>query len=136
MTPSELPETGVLDTCVLIDAGALAPDALPHYPMVTAITLVELHQGIAMAKDPAEKAKRTEKLQTVVAQFDPIPFDARAAARYGTLAALIVAAGRNPKPRRMDLMIAATASSRGLPLFTRNIEDFKGLGDAVTVHPV
>jgi predicted nucleic acid-binding protein len=36
----------------------------------------------------------------------------------------------------MDLMIAAIASSRGLPLYTRNTDDFRNLEDAVTVVPV
>lgn len=30
-------------------------------------------------------------------------------------------------------MIAAVASSRGLPLYTRNAEDFKGLDSMVTI---
>jgi predicted nucleic acid-binding protein len=33
----------------------------------------------------------------------------------------------------MDLMIAAIASSRDLPLYTRNADDFRGLGDMVEV---
>jgi predicted nucleic acid-binding protein len=33
----------------------------------------------------------------------------------------------------MDLLIAAIASSRGLPLYTRNAADFKGLEDLLTV---
>jgi predicted nucleic acid-binding protein len=36
----------------------------------------------------------------------------------------------------MDLMIAAIASSRNLPLYTRNAADFRGLEDVVTVHAV
>lgn len=36
----------------------------------------------------------------------------------------------------MDLMIAAVASSRGLPLYTRNTDDFVGLESLVTVVPV
>jgi hypothetical protein len=47
--------------------------------------------------------------------------------------ALTLAARRDPRPRRLDLMIAAITSVRGLPLFTRNVEDFKGAEDAVTV---
>jgi predicted nucleic acid-binding protein len=33
-------------------------------------------------------------------------------------------------------MIAAVASSRGLPLYTRNAEDFKGLDDMVKIIEV
>jgi predicted nucleic acid-binding protein len=33
----------------------------------------------------------------------------------------------------MDLMIAAIASSRDLPLYTRNADAFRGLGDMVEV---
>jgi predicted nucleic acid-binding protein len=33
----------------------------------------------------------------------------------------------------MDLMIAAIASVRGLPLFTRNAGDFKGFEGVLTV---
>jgi len=65
-----------------------------------------------------------------------LPFDGDAATRYGTLVALTLAANRDPRPRRMDLMIAAIASSRGLPLYTRNAQDFNGLNDMVVVLPV
>ncbi|MHC0433639.1 PIN domain-containing protein [Streptomyces sp. O3] len=50
--------------------------------------------------------------------------------------ALTVAAKRNPRPRRVDLMIAAIASAEGLPLFTRNADGFKGLESAVEVVAV
>lgn len=36
----------------------------------------------------------------------------------------------------MDLMIAAIASVQGLPLFTRNADDFKGLDSSLTVVAV
>jgi toxin FitB len=39
----------------------------------------------------------------------------------------------HPRPRRIDLMIAATAAANGLPLFTRNADNFRGLDSAVTV---
>ena len=62
-----------------------------------------------------------------------IPFDREAARRYGILVALAIAANRDPRPRRIDLMIAATAAAHGLPLYTRNPDDFRGLDSAVTV---
>lgn len=130
---AECHEAGVLDTCTYIDLGLLDPAALPKIPELTAVTMAELHQGVAMAKDTAVRAARTEKLGAAIVDFAPLPFDGDAAARYGTLVALVLAANRDPRPRRMDLMIAAIASSRELPLYTRNEDDFKGLGGMVEV---
>lgn len=127
---------GILDTCVYLDLDQLDPAALPAVPEITAITMAELHQGVAMAKNATIRAARTEKLGAAIVDFDPLPFDGDAAARYGTLVAITIEAKREPKPRRMDLMIAAIASSRDLPLFTRNTVDFVGLGDMVTVIQV
>ncbi|MDW4913108.1 type II toxin-antitoxin system VapC family toxin [Streptomyces californicus] len=123
----------MLDTCAYIDLGLLEPERLPMLPALTAVSLAELQQGVAMARDPLVRAARMEKLGAAVADFEPLPFDGDAAARYGTLVALVVAARRDPRPRRMDLMIASIASVRGLPLFTRNPDDFKGLEHSVTV---
>lgn len=130
------PTSGVLDTCAYIDLGVIDPASLPTIPEITALTLAELHQGVAMARDAATRAARTEKLGAAVADFDSLPFDGEAAARYGTLVALAIAAGRDPRPRRIDLMIAAIASTRDVPLYTRNAEDFKGVGGVVNVIAV
>ncbi|MGH3908371.1 MAG: type II toxin-antitoxin system VapC family toxin [Pseudonocardiaceae bacterium] len=127
------PVSGVLDTCVYLQLDVIDPATLPTIPDITAVTLAELHQGVVMAKDAATRAARMEKLGAAVSDFDSLPFDGEAAARYGTLVALVIAAHRDPRPRRMDLMIAAIASTRDLPLYTRNIQDFKGLDNAVTV---
>lgn len=75
-------------------------------------------------------------LGTAIVDFDPLPFDGETAARYGTLVALTIEAKRDPRPRRLDLMIAAIASAHNLPLFTRNIDDFADLEGMVTVIPV
>jgi len=58
---------------------------------------------------------------------------------FNALAGLMVAIGRDPKPRRNDLMIAATAVAKGIPLHTANVDDFKGLEsmlEVVGVRPV
>lgn len=89
-----------------------------------------------MAKDAEARAARTEKLGAAIAEFEPLPFDGRAAARFGTLVALTLGADRDPKPRRLDLVIAAIASARGLPLHTRNAKDFAGLDDVVEIIKV
>ena len=128
--------SGVLDTSAYIDLGVLDPAALPMIPELTAITMAELHQGVAMAKDAATRAARTEKLAAAIVEFAPLPFDGPAAARYGTLVALSVEVNRDPKPRRMDLMIAAIASAQGLPLYTRNAKDLVGLADMLQIVEV
>jgi toxin FitB len=128
--------SGVLDTSVYLDLGVLDPTLLPEFPELTAITMAELHQGVAMAKDAVSRSLRTEQLAAATADFDPLPFDGRAATRYGSLVALTVSAGRSPRPRRLDLMIAAIASARGLPIYTRNPSDLAGLTDLVEVAPI
>ncbi|RDI47198.1 type II toxin-antitoxin system VapC family toxin [Nocardia mexicana] len=128
--------SGVLDTCTYLDLELLEPESLPTVPEITAITLAELSQGVAMAKDAAARSTRSEQLGAAIAEFEPLPFDNDAATRYGSLVALTLAAKRDPRPRRMDLLIAAIASSRGMPLFTRNSKDFRGLESMVEIVPI
>lgn len=129
-------ESGVLDTSTYIDLALLDPTVLPTVPELTAVTMAELHQGVAMAKDATSRAARTEKLAAAIVEFEPLPFDGAGAARYGSLVALTLEANRDPKPRRIDLMIAAIASARGLPLYTRNAKDLVGLADLLDVVEV
>jgi len=48
----------------------------------------------------------------------------------------VIAAGRKPRRRIADLMIAAVAVAEELPLFTTNPGDFAGLDDLLVVVPV
>lgn len=133
MAAADRHPSGVLDTSAYIDLAVLEPARLPEIPELTAITMAELHQGVAMAADPASRAARTELLGAAIVDFEPLPFDGAAAARYGTLVALTIAANRSLKPRRLDLMIAAIASARDLPLYTCNAADLVGLDSMLTV---
>lgn len=130
---AERPASGVLDTCAYLDLDVLDQSVIPVDSSITAITMAELHKGVAVAKDSATRVARTERLGTAIAVFEPLPFDGQAAARYGSLVALTLAAKRDPRPRTLHLMIAAIASCHQLPLFTRNTKDFVGLGDLVEV---
>jgi hypothetical protein len=123
----------MLDTCAAIDLPTLDPARLPVEVAIPAIVLAELAQGVAMTKDPEQIMIRSQRLADIEATFAAIPFDREAARRYGTLVALTIAANRDPRPRRIDLMIAATAAAHRLPLYTRNPDDFKGLTNAVTI---
>ena len=83
-----------------------------------------------------ERARRTEALQRAESEFDPVPFDAEAPRIYGRVTAAVVTAGRTPRRRIADLMIAATAISEDLPLYTTNPGDYAGLEKLVRVVPV
>jgi len=127
---------GMLDTSVVIDIAAVPHENLPLHGAISAVTLAELAQGVHLARDERARAARVERLQLVEAMYRaPLPFDDGCARRYGSLVALVLAAGGQPKPRRIDLMIAATAANQDLPLFTRNPRDFAGLERAVLVVP-
>jgi toxin FitB len=128
---------GVLDTSVIIDLAVVPEEALPSDTAITTVTLAELSQGPHLATGARERALRLERLQVVEALYRaPLPFDASAARRYGTLVALVMSAGQAVRPRRLDLMIAATAAAHGLPLYTRNGHDFQGLEGAVDIVTV
>jgi predicted nucleic acid-binding protein len=83
-----------------------------------------------------ERARRLDVLQRAESEFDPIPFDAQAARAYGRVAAAVIAAGRKPRRRFADLMIAATAIVEELALFTTNPDDYLGMERLLTVVPV
>lgn len=65
-----------------------------------------------------------------------MPFDAEAARLFGRATAAVIAASREPRRRIADLMIAATAITECLPLFTTNPDDLAGLESLVRVIPV
>lgn len=75
-------------------------------------------------------------LQRVEHEFDPIPFGAEAARAFGRLTAAVRDAGRAPRRRIADLMIAAVAAVEGLPLYTTNPQDFRGLEATIELVPV
>lgn len=125
---------GLIDTSVVIDLPDIELNRLPAEVAISAITLAELAAGPHATSDPAERARRQDRLQRVEATFEPLPVDAGVARAYGRVYAAIVASGRKARGRRaVDLLIAATAVSAGLPLYTRNPDDFGGLSDLVQI---
>jgi len=129
-------QRGMLDTCTVIDLPTLDPARLPVEAAISALVLAELAQGLAMTKSAEQIMIRSQRLADIEAAFAAIPFDREAARRYGTLIALTLAGRRDPRPRRIDLMIAATAAAHRLPLFTRSPDDFRGVDTAVTIIAV
>ncbi len=132
------PGRGVLDTSVVILLDQLDADSdLPEEPFITTVTLAELSVGPLVTDDESERAVRLARLQLTEATFDPIPFDAPAARAFGRVAAQLRSSGRRTKARSFDAIIAATALSRSLPVFTANPEDFTGIPEleVVVVRP-
>jgi predicted nucleic acid-binding protein len=119
---------------VIIDLEHLDPKQLPIESAVSAITMAELAAGPHATQDPDERARRQDRLQRAEAVFDPLPFDSEASRAYGRVYAAVVGAGRKARgARAVDLLIAATACSTGLPLYTRNPDDFDALHELVEV---
>ena len=88
-----------------------------------------------VATNDADRIARQSVLQQVEADFDPIPFDAAAARAFGRVAAQLRSSGRKTSARAYDALIAATAVAHGLPVYTRNPDDFAGI-EALTVVTV
>lgn len=127
----------MIDTSVVIDLDELDAKQLPLEMSVSAITMAELAAGPHAAADLEERARRQDRLQRTEATFEPFPFDTEAARAYGLVYAAVIANGRKARgARAVDLLIAATAKSAGLPLYTRNPDDFKALEDLVEIVAV
>jgi len=130
-------ERGVLDTSVVIDIAFIDDDHLPLEASIAALTLAELTSGPLSTTNPAEQAERLERLQWAEGKFEAIPFDVAAAHAYGRVYAAAITAKQKPRgARAVDLLIAATALSRGLPLYTRNPTDFTSIAELMEIVAV
>ena len=123
----------ILDTSVV-----LATDVPPLEGelAISTATLAELHFGVLVTKDAAIRAERLRRLSILQRTFDALPLDENVASSYGVIAAAVVAAGRQPRARFMDLLIAATAHANGAKLYTLNARDLVGIESLVDVVTV
>lgn len=123
----------LLDTSVVI-ATDVAP--LNGDLAISTVTLAELHFGVLVTKERIVRAERLRRLLFLQRTFDALPLDDAVAASYGQIAAAVVDAGRRPRARSMDLLIAATAHAHSARLYTRNANDFHGLDALIDVVAV
>jgi toxin FitB len=123
----------ILDTSVLI-ASDVAP--LEGDLAISVVALAELHFGVLVTSDPTTRAERLRRLSEFQRRFSPLPVDDAVAISYGQLAAAIVAAGRQPRARVMDLLIAATAHAHSARLYTRNAGDLIGIEHLIEIVSV
>jgi predicted nucleic acid-binding protein len=122
----------ILDTSILI-ANNVPP--LNGELAISAASLAELHFGVLVTPDVTMRAERLRRLSDLQRKFDALPVDEDVATSYGQLAAAVIASGRQPRSRVMDLLIAATAHSQSARLYTRNAGDFGGIEHLVEVVP-
>jgi len=131
----------LLDTNILSDAIATRPNAGVRRWLadndtselfLSAITIGELHKGVAMARNRnlARATRLAQWVATVELQFDEriLPIDLVSAQRWGLLMA------DNLTAKVEDRLIAATALVHGFAVVTRNVRDFAPTGVAV-VNP-
>jgi predicted nucleic acid-binding protein len=124
----------LLDTSVLIDLERIDLGVHVDSVLVTSSVCVgELASGIGIGPDPEVREAR---LRRVIDRYEILSYGIEEAKLYGVLCTLVRAAGRNPRPRRLDLQIAATAASARLPLLTCNPDDFVGVHQLVEVLEV
>ena len=123
----------ILDTSVLVaaDVSELAGELA-----ISAASIAELHFGVLVTSDAAIRAERLRRLADLQRTFDALPIDDEVAVSYGQLAAAVVATGRQPRSRVMDLLIAATAHAHGARLYTRNAADLAGIEHLIDIVSV
>jgi predicted nucleic acid-binding protein len=131
----------VLDTNVISELMRAAPETAvidwidAHADIdlfVTAITVAELHYGIARLPEGRRKTNLAIHVERMIEEdFDHrvLPFDEAAAAHYGDIAATREHGGRPISGA--DAQIAAICRSYGSTLATRNVNDFTNTGITV-----
>jgi len=129
---------GILDTSVIIarEEDPNIEAALPEEAAISVVTLAELHYGVLVAKTDVLRQARLRRLGEIEATFQPLPIDGAVARAYAAVAHAVKTAGGAPRARVMDLWIAATAMSQGVPVFTRNQDDFKALAALIDVRAI
>ncbi|RCV56995.1 PIN domain-containing protein [Marinitenerispora sediminis] len=126
----------VYDTSVVIDFESLDLGCFAGgQPLVSSISIADLAYGMEH-QDPVVRMARSDRYYATLRLMTVLPFTEQTARFYGVCAQLVRQAGRNPRPRRLDLMIAATAAEHSLPLLTRNPKDFADLTSLIAVEAV
>jgi toxin FitB len=124
---------GILDTSVLV-ADDVVP--IPGELAISIVSVAELKFGVLVARNDKTRATRLSRLSSIERRFDPLPVDEAVVDSYAQLAARVVAVGRQPRARVMDLLIAATAHAHNATIYTRNAADLADLEDLVTIASI
>jgi len=91
---------------------------------VSAVTQMEVWDGVHRASDPTQVEQEYEKL---FADLTMLPFDSDIAKRGAKLHHDLRQQGIRTRDRAIDLQIAATALQHGLELVTYNTQDYNDI---------
>lgn len=127
----------ILDTCLVSELWRKRPDrgvvgwfdaADESGLFLSVVTLGELAQGASRLADPAHRAAVEERVEAFRRSWTHrlLPVDERVASRWGRLRGEHARAGRVVPV--VDALLAATALVHAMPIVTRNVDDFAGLG--------
>ncbi|MBA2504559.1 MAG: PIN domain-containing protein [Thermoleophilaceae bacterium] len=123
--------SGLLDTSVFVARETSRPlKSLPDEGRVSVVTVAELRIGVLIADDPSIRAQRLRTLSEVEA-LEPLPVDEAAARAFAEIAA--DGRRRGKRPKILDALIAATAVSRDMPVYTQDA-DFEDMADVQVVR--
>ncbi len=99
---------------------------------LSVVTASELLHGVHRARDEAGRGRREAYVEALLASFPVIAFDLVAARLHARLSARMAEAGETVGAH--DLIIAATALSRGLDVVTRDERSFPRIPDLPVVR--
>ena len=121
----------LLDSDVVIDHLAGDPEArqlidrlAPEGVAISAITYMEVYQGILRSPDPA---RAEAGLAAFLAGVPVVPFSLDAARRCAALREHLAGQGTRVRSRALDLITAAIALEHGYTLVTRNRRDYEDI---------
>lgn len=120
----------ILDTSILIAGNT---ERIDGELAISVVSVAEMEYGVLVAPDETLRAHRLARLSAVLGAFEPLPVDAAVSSSYAQLAAATTRAGRQPRTRSMDLLIAATAHAHHARLVTANIDDVEHLQDLLEI---
>lgn len=124
---------GLLDTSVVIATGV---EELPDESAISVATLAELHFGVHVARSDKIRRARLQRLGEIESRLQALPVDDAVGRAYGALAHMVITAGRQPRTRVMDILIAATAKVHEAPLYTHNANDFDVFEEILEIRRV
>lgn len=128
---------GLIDTSVAIVLATVDRESLPEMVAVSALTIAELVGGLHGVERGLKRVRRERHLQYVQTNVEPLDFDLRCARAFGPIYEATARTGRKPRgSRAVDLMIAATALAHGLPFYTLNSKDLRGLEQLIEIVDV